>query len=130
MTPREVVLAYNLELCNKQRYELADEIIADQVIRLRIGSVKTLTRKESLHWPVLTGSNWVHIWFSCLLLNLCCLERVYRPRTIFLFFKKEINHIRFFLGRQRNQNFSSFISRKRFSAVHNSVVVDHQDIPI
>jgi predicted SnoaL-like aldol condensation-catalyzing enzyme len=47
-TPREVVEAYNFELWNKRRYELADELIADTVIRHEIGTVETVTREQSL----------------------------------------------------------------------------------
>jgi predicted SnoaL-like aldol condensation-catalyzing enzyme len=47
-TAREVVEAYNLELWNKQRLELADEIIADTMIRHEVGESHTLTRAEAL----------------------------------------------------------------------------------
>lgn len=45
---REVVEAYNLELWNKQRLELADEIIADTMIRHEVGESHTLTRADAL----------------------------------------------------------------------------------
>jgi len=44
---REVVELYNYELWNKQRHELADELLADTVIRHEIGAVKTLTKAEA-----------------------------------------------------------------------------------
>jgi predicted SnoaL-like aldol condensation-catalyzing enzyme len=47
-TAREVVEAYNLELWNQQRLELADEIIADTMIRHEVGEAHTLTRAEAL----------------------------------------------------------------------------------
>lgn len=47
-SPRDVVLAYNLELWNERRYDLAEEIIAERVVRHEVGSVSTLTRAESL----------------------------------------------------------------------------------
>jgi predicted SnoaL-like aldol condensation-catalyzing enzyme len=45
---REVVEAYNLELWNKQRLELADELLADTMIRHEVGEAHTLTRVEAL----------------------------------------------------------------------------------
>jgi predicted SnoaL-like aldol condensation-catalyzing enzyme len=47
-TAREVVEAYNLELWNKQRLDLAEEIIADTMIRHEVGEAHTLTRAEAL----------------------------------------------------------------------------------
>jgi predicted SnoaL-like aldol condensation-catalyzing enzyme len=47
-TAREVVEAYNLELWNEQRLELADEIIADIMIRHEVGESHTLTRADAL----------------------------------------------------------------------------------
>jgi predicted SnoaL-like aldol condensation-catalyzing enzyme len=47
-TAREVVVAYNLELWNEQRFELADEIIADTMIRHEVGESQTLTRADAL----------------------------------------------------------------------------------
>jgi predicted SnoaL-like aldol condensation-catalyzing enzyme len=44
---REVVEAYNLELWNKQRLELADELLADTMIRHEVGEAHTLTRVEA-----------------------------------------------------------------------------------
>ena len=46
-TAREVVELYNYELWNKQRYELADELISETWLRHEIGSVTTLTRAEA-----------------------------------------------------------------------------------
>lgn len=37
-TAREVVELYNLELWNNRRYDLADEIIADTMIRHEVGN--------------------------------------------------------------------------------------------
>ncbi|TPG36747.1 nuclear transport factor 2 family protein [Mycolicibacterium hodleri] len=47
-TAREVVEAYNLELWNARRFELADELIADTMIRHDVGESHTLTRAEAL----------------------------------------------------------------------------------
>jgi hypothetical protein len=47
-TAREVVEAYNLELWNEQRLELADELIADTMIRHEVGEAHTLTRADVL----------------------------------------------------------------------------------
>ena len=47
-TAREGVEAYNLELWNEQRLELADEIIADTMIRHDVGESHTLTRADAL----------------------------------------------------------------------------------
>jgi predicted SnoaL-like aldol condensation-catalyzing enzyme len=47
-TAREVVEAYNLELWNEQRTELADELIADTMIRHEVGEAHTLTRADAL----------------------------------------------------------------------------------
>ncbi|MBJ7336169.1 nuclear transport factor 2 family protein [Mycolicibacterium sp.] len=47
-TAREVVEAYNLELWNARRFELADELIADTMIRHDVGESQTLTRAEAL----------------------------------------------------------------------------------
>jgi predicted SnoaL-like aldol condensation-catalyzing enzyme len=65
-TPREVVEDYNFELWNKQRYELADEIIADTVIRHEIGAVETLTREQSLHRIIDAWSRVEHLDFTLL----------------------------------------------------------------
>jgi predicted SnoaL-like aldol condensation-catalyzing enzyme len=46
-TAREVVELYNLELWNNQRYELADEIIADVMTRHEVGQSQTLTRAQA-----------------------------------------------------------------------------------
>jgi predicted SnoaL-like aldol condensation-catalyzing enzyme len=42
------VEAYNFELWNNRRYELADELLGDTVIRHEIGAIETLTREQSL----------------------------------------------------------------------------------
>jgi predicted SnoaL-like aldol condensation-catalyzing enzyme len=47
-TAREVVEAYNLELWNEQRTELADELIADTMIRHEVGEAHVLTRADAL----------------------------------------------------------------------------------
>lgn len=47
-TAREVVELYNLELWNNRRYELADEIIADTMVRHEVGRSQTLTRAQAL----------------------------------------------------------------------------------
>jgi predicted SnoaL-like aldol condensation-catalyzing enzyme len=65
-TPREVVEAYNLELWNKRRYELADELIDDTVIRHGIGTVETLTRAQSLQRIVDAWRSVEHLDFTLL----------------------------------------------------------------
>ncbi|MCW2513633.1 MAG: hypothetical protein JWR11_2675 [Mycobacterium sp.] len=47
-TAREVVEAYNFELWNQKRFELAEELIADTMIRHDVGESRTLTRAEAL----------------------------------------------------------------------------------
>lgn len=47
-TAREVVQAYNLELWNEKKFELADELIADTMIRHDVGESNTLTRAQAL----------------------------------------------------------------------------------
>jgi predicted SnoaL-like aldol condensation-catalyzing enzyme len=47
-TVREVVEAYNFELWNQKRFELAEELIADTMIRHDVGESRTLTRAEAL----------------------------------------------------------------------------------
>jgi predicted SnoaL-like aldol condensation-catalyzing enzyme len=47
-TAREVVQAYNLELWNGKRFELAEELIADTMIRHDVGESTTLTRAQAL----------------------------------------------------------------------------------
>lgn len=47
-TAREVVQAYNLELWNEKKFELADELIADTMIRHDVGESHTLTRAQAL----------------------------------------------------------------------------------
>ncbi len=46
-TAREVVELYNLELWNNRRYDLADQIIADTMIRHEVGESHTLTRAQA-----------------------------------------------------------------------------------
>ena len=46
-SPREVIELYNYELWNKKRFELADELIGDTVVRHDIGSSHTLTHEEA-----------------------------------------------------------------------------------
>lgn len=46
-TAREVVELYNLELWNKARFELADEIIAETMVRHEVGQSHTLTRAQA-----------------------------------------------------------------------------------
>ncbi|CAJ1496138.1 ester cyclase [[Mycobacterium] burgundiense] len=46
-TAREVVELYNLELWNNARFELADEIIADTMVRHEVGASRILTRAEA-----------------------------------------------------------------------------------
>jgi predicted SnoaL-like aldol condensation-catalyzing enzyme len=65
-TPRAVVEAYNFELWNKRRYELADELIADTVIRHEIGTVETLTREQSLQRLIDAWSRVEHLDFTLL----------------------------------------------------------------
>jgi predicted SnoaL-like aldol condensation-catalyzing enzyme len=47
-TAREVVQAYNLELWNERRFDLAEELIADTMIRHEVGEAQTLTRADAL----------------------------------------------------------------------------------
>jgi predicted SnoaL-like aldol condensation-catalyzing enzyme len=47
-TAREVVQLYNLELWNGRRFELADALIADSMIRHEVGEAHTLTRAQAL----------------------------------------------------------------------------------
>lgn len=44
---REVVELYNLELWNKARFDLADELIAETMVRHEVGEARTLTRAEA-----------------------------------------------------------------------------------
>lgn len=62
-TPREVVEAYNYELWNRQRLELADELLAETVVRHEIGGVKTLTRAEAAARVPNTWSGVEHLEF-------------------------------------------------------------------
>ncbi|HYO01260.1 MAG TPA: nuclear transport factor 2 family protein [Mycobacterium sp.] len=45
---REVVEAYNLELWNGKRFDLAEELIADTMVRHDVGESHTLTRAQAL----------------------------------------------------------------------------------
>jgi predicted SnoaL-like aldol condensation-catalyzing enzyme len=45
---REVVEAYNLVAWNKQDLALAEELLADRVIRHEVGGVRTLTRAQAI----------------------------------------------------------------------------------
>jgi predicted SnoaL-like aldol condensation-catalyzing enzyme len=65
-TPREVVEAYNFELWNERRYELAEELMADTIIRHEIGGVKTLTREQSLQRVIDAWSGVEHLNFTLL----------------------------------------------------------------
>jgi predicted SnoaL-like aldol condensation-catalyzing enzyme len=60
------VEAYNFELWNKRRYELADELIADTVIRHEIGAVQALTREQSLQRVIDAWSRVEHLAFTLL----------------------------------------------------------------
>jgi hypothetical protein len=46
-SPRSVVERYNLEFWNQRRFELADEIIGDELVRNELGGRVTLTRAEA-----------------------------------------------------------------------------------
>lgn len=56
----EVVEAYNLVAWNKQDLALAEELLADSVIRHEVGGVRTLTRAQAVQriadtWEMLTA---------------------------------------------------------------------------
>jgi predicted SnoaL-like aldol condensation-catalyzing enzyme len=63
-TAREVVELYNLELWNNRRFELADELIADTMIRHEVGEAHTLTRKQALKRATDTWAEFDHIRFD------------------------------------------------------------------
>jgi ketosteroid isomerase-like protein len=44
---REVVELYNLEVYNNRNFALADELLADRVIRHEVGDATTLTRQQA-----------------------------------------------------------------------------------
>ncbi|MFC9556337.1 ester cyclase [Rhodococcus sp. NPDC056960] len=46
-SPEEVVLRYNHEFWSERKFDLADELISEEVIRHEVGKVETLTRAES-----------------------------------------------------------------------------------
>jgi hypothetical protein len=57
---REVVEAYNLVAWNKQDLALAEELLADRVIRHEVGGVRTLTRAQAVQriadtWEMFTA---------------------------------------------------------------------------
>jgi predicted SnoaL-like aldol condensation-catalyzing enzyme len=60
------VEAYNFELWNKRRFELADELIGDTIIRHEIGTVETLTREQSLQRVIDGWSRVEHLDFTLL----------------------------------------------------------------
>lgn len=47
-TAREVVEFYNYEVWNKQRFDLAEEVLGDEVIRHGVDEVVTLSRAEAV----------------------------------------------------------------------------------
>ena len=63
-TAREVVELYNLELWNNRRFELADELIADTMIRHEVGEAHTLTREQALKRATDTWAEFDHIRFD------------------------------------------------------------------
>jgi ketosteroid isomerase-like protein len=57
---REVVEAYNLVAWNKQDLALAEELLADNVIRHEVGAARTLTRAQAVQriadtWEMFTA---------------------------------------------------------------------------
>lgn len=46
-TPREVVELYNFELYNRRRFELADELVAESMVRHDVGGSTVLSRAEA-----------------------------------------------------------------------------------
>jgi len=63
-TAREVVELYNLELWNNGRFELAEELIADSMIRHEVGEAHTLTRAQALKRVTDTWAEFDHIRFD------------------------------------------------------------------
>ena len=76
-TAREVVELYNLSVWNERNFELADELVADTVIRHEVGSGHAVTREQvrkgiedflalfdKLHWDldlVIAGDDGEHV---------------------------------------------------------------------
>jgi predicted SnoaL-like aldol condensation-catalyzing enzyme len=65
-SPREVVELYNHELWNKRRYELAEELIAETVVRHEVGAVRTLTFDQARQRVVDTWNKVRHLEFTLL----------------------------------------------------------------
>jgi predicted SnoaL-like aldol condensation-catalyzing enzyme len=63
-TAREVVELYNLVVWNKRDFELADELMADSVIRHDVGEVQTLTHDEAVNRVVDTWEMFDRIRFD------------------------------------------------------------------
>lgn len=63
-TAREVVELYNLELWNNGKFDLADELIADTMIRHEVGESQTLTREQALKRVTDTWAEFDHIQFD------------------------------------------------------------------
>ena len=63
-TAREVVELYNLELWNNRKFDLADELIADTMIRHEVGESQTLTREQALKRVTDTWAEFDHIQFD------------------------------------------------------------------
>ena len=63
-TAREVVELYNLELRNNRKFDLADELIADTMIRHEVGESQTLTREQALKRVTDTWAEFDHIQFD------------------------------------------------------------------
>ena len=63
-TAREVVELYNLELWNNRKFDLADEVIADTMIRHEVGESQTLTREQALKRVTDTWAEFDHIQFD------------------------------------------------------------------
>jgi predicted SnoaL-like aldol condensation-catalyzing enzyme len=67
---REVIELYNYELWNQQRYDLADELVADEWVRHDVGSVRTITRAEAKQRVVDTWAGVDRLHFD--LLHVIC----------------------------------------------------------
>lgn len=63
---RHVVERYNLELWNQQRYEIAPEIIGQQIIRHSPGSRTVLSRDEAVDRIRNTWRKFAHMKFTLL----------------------------------------------------------------
>lgn len=46
-SPREVVELYNFELYNRRRYDLADELVAESMLRHEVGGVTVMSRAQA-----------------------------------------------------------------------------------